>query len=395
MPDITAGLDAAFPMIVVGNGDAVDDLFRGTNLIRTHDHQQLLARKDTIFSEDVKEGVLGKEGLGEIHQVGDGHVLLVSPPRRELKGVAGVPALSRLLLAAVLPDMGKAGGVAVIFRLDAVGDDKDLHVLEEAGAAPERLALVAVDLVEGLADGHAPPLQLHVDEREAIDEDRHIVAVVPRPALGGVLVDDLQTVVVDILFVKDTDVTLLAVVEEKGLHVVLLDEPRLLHDTIVLIGQDSIVESFPFSVSKGNAIELFHLLTQVADEVLLGMQRQIFIGLTLQSLDERLFQCGLALVLRFRPLFGLVVGYDGRFWVFDDYFVFGHKCWRKLCVRVKYKWILCVHQVFNLSGTCRVLVGYLSGTCRVSKARGLLSSCLVLLDGCTRQSRVYDYLAGS
>ena len=54
------------------------------------------------------------------------------------------------------------------------------------------------------------------------------------------------------------------------------------------------------------------------------MQWQIFIGLTLQSLDKCLLQCGLALVLRLHPLLGLVVGYDGRLTVFDDYFVGGH-----------------------------------------------------------------------
>ena len=311
-------------MIVVGDDDAVDDLLRSADLIRAHDHQQLFAGEDTVFGDDVEEGVLGKEGLGEVHQVGDGHVLLVSPPRRELKGVAGVPALSRLLLAAVLPDMGKAGGVAVVFRLGAVGDDKDLHVLEEAGAAPERLALVAVDLVEGLTDGHAPPLQLHVDEWQAIDEDRHIVTVVPRPALGGVLVDDLQAVVVDILPVEDAEVFLLAVVEEKGLHVVLLDEPRLLHDAVVLVGKDGGIEVLPLRVGKEDVVERFHLPAQVADEFLLGMQRQILVGLVLQQSDKGFLQRGFALVLRLCPRLSLVVGDDGRLGVFYNYFVGGH-----------------------------------------------------------------------
>ena len=163
-----------------------------------------------------------------------------------------------------------------------------------------------------------------MDEWEAIDEDRHIVTVVPRPAIGGVLVDDLQAVVVDILPVEDAEVFLLAVVEEKGLHVVLLDEPRLLHDAVVLIGQDSIVESFPFSVSKGNAIELFHLPAQVADELLLGVQRQILVGLVLQQSDKGIFQRGFALVLRLCLRLSLVVGDDGRLGGFYNYFVGGH-----------------------------------------------------------------------
>ncbi len=319
-------------MIVVGDDDAVDNLFRSAYLIRPHDHQQLLAREDAIFGEDVKKGVLGKEGLGEVRQVGDGHILGVGPPRRELKGVVSVPALSWLLLSAVLPDMGKAGGVAVIFRLCAVGYNKNLYVLEEAGAAPERLALVAVDLVERLTNGHAPPLQLHVDERQAVDEDGHIVAVVTRAALGRVLVDDLQAVVVDILLVEDADISALAVVELKSLHVILLNELRLLHDTIVLIGQDGGVEPPPLGVGKGDAVELLHPAAQVADKVLLGVQWQIFIGLALQPLDKGFLQSALALVLRLCPLLGLVVGYDGRFGILDYYLVFSHECWRELFV---------------------------------------------------------------
>ena len=312
---------------------AVDDLLRSADLVRPHDHQQPLTGEDTVFGDDVEKGVLGKEGLGEVRQVGDGHILGVGPPRRELKGVAGVPTLSRFLLAAVLPDMGKARGVAVIFCLRAVGYNKDLHILEETGAAPERLSLIAVDLVEGFADGHATALQLHVDEqREAIDEDGHVVAVVTRAALGRVLVDDLQAVVVDISLVEDADISALAVVELESLHIVLLYQPSLFDDAIVLIGQDGGVEPPPLRVGKGDAVERLHLVSQVADKVLLGVQWQIFIGLALQLVDKGFLQCGLALVLRLCPRLGLVAGHDGGLGVFDDYLVFSHKCWRELCV---------------------------------------------------------------
>ena len=92
----------------------------------------------------------------------------------------------------------------------------------------------------------------------------------------------------DILPVKDAEVFLLAVVEEKGLHVVLLDEPRLLHDAVVLVGKDGGIEALPLRVGKGNVVERFHLPAQVADEFLLGMQRQILVGLVLQLPPARL-----------------------------------------------------------------------------------------------------------
>ena len=158
MPDVATRLDAALPMIVVCDDDTVDNLLRSAYLIRSHDHQQLLTGEDAIFGKDVKKGMFGKEGFGEVHQVGDGYILLVGPPRGELKRVVSVLALPGLGLATHLLDMGKAGGVAIIFCLRTVRDNEDLHVLEESGAAPERLALIAVDLVEGFADGHTTAL---------------------------------------------------------------------------------------------------------------------------------------------------------------------------------------------------------------------------------------------
>jgi hypothetical protein len=78
--------------------------------------------------------------------------------------------------------MPVAHGVAVVLGQRAVADDEQLHVLEQAGARPEAVALVAVDLVEGLADVHAPALQLDVHHRQAVDQHGHVVAVGAPPA---------------------------------------------------------------------------------------------------------------------------------------------------------------------------------------------------------------------
>ena len=78
----------------------------------------------------------------------------------------------------------------------AVADHEELHVLEQARSGPEAVALVAVDLVERLADVHAAALQLDVHHRKPVDQHRHVVAI---GALGAalaradlVLVDHLQ-----------------------------------------------------------------------------------------------------------------------------------------------------------------------------------------------------------
>ena len=102
-------------------------------------------------------------------------VARVGPPARELEACstsAACRAPPRLL-----GHVRVAGGVGVVLRLRAVADHEELDVLEQAGAGPEAVALVAVDLVERLADVHAAPLELDVHQRQAVDEDGDVVAV--------------------------------------------------------------------------------------------------------------------------------------------------------------------------------------------------------------------------
>ena len=88
----------------------------------------------------------------------------------------------------------------------AVGDDKDLHKLEEARLRPETLALVALDLVESLAQGHASALKLDVHEGQAVHQDGGVIAVLVGALVRLVLIHDLQTVLVDMVTVEQHDV---------------------------------------------------------------------------------------------------------------------------------------------------------------------------------------------
>ena len=139
------------------------------------------------------------------------------------------------LAAAHLADVGVAGGVAVVLRLRAVADDEQLHVAEQAGVGPEAVALVAVDLVERLADRHAPTLQLHVHQRQTVDQHRDVVAV-RAGSRRFVLVDDLEPIVVDVLLVDQVDVLDCAVVTLQHLDVVFLDAGSLLDDAVIPAG---------------------------------------------------------------------------------------------------------------------------------------------------------------
>jgi hypothetical protein len=106
--------------------------------------------------------------------------------------------------------MPVAHGVAVVLGQRAVADDEQLHILEQAAARPEAVALVAVDLVEGLADVHATALEFDVHHRQAVDQHGHIEAGGTRACRAHcwclVLIDHLQSVVVDVGLVDQVDV---------------------------------------------------------------------------------------------------------------------------------------------------------------------------------------------
>ena len=151
--------------------------------------------------------MLGKKGLREINQIGNDTVVGVRPKACKLKAVACFP-LFALTRSCVL-DGVEAGAVGIVLGVGAVGDDKKLHILKKAAARPKGVALIAVNLVKGFPDGDAAAFELYMYHRQTIDKDGHIIAVViPGPVFftQNILVDDLQAVVVNVLFIKKKDV---------------------------------------------------------------------------------------------------------------------------------------------------------------------------------------------
>ena len=99
----------------------------------------------------LRSACLAKKVLVKPVQVPDRPVGGVGPPRGEFERVRRLAARLR---APVLVEVLAAGGVGVVLGQRAVADDEELDVLEQARARPEAVALVAVDLVECLADVH-------------------------------------------------------------------------------------------------------------------------------------------------------------------------------------------------------------------------------------------------
>lgn len=187
--------------------------------------------------------------------------------------------------------------------------------------------MVAVDLVERLPDGHAPAFQLDMNQGQTVHQNRHIIAVViPRPVLlaNGVLVDDLETVVVDVLLVDEGDVLALASVPAEDLHKVLLDAAGLVLNAVVGVGDALAEKPLPLRISEGVAVQLLQFLAEIGDQFRFGVNGQIFIPLFTEQADELLFQRGLALVAVGTGLDRLVFCYHRVFGSLGDDVVSTH-----------------------------------------------------------------------
>ena len=129
-----------------------------------------------------------EKGLGEVRKVGNDFVLRVCPKGSELKAVA---CLSLALCVLRLFDMVVARGVGVIFRICAVGDDEDLHIVKEPVRRPKAVAGIAVDLIERFSDSDAAAFEFDMYEGQTVDENGDVVTVFADATRLGVLVDDL------------------------------------------------------------------------------------------------------------------------------------------------------------------------------------------------------------
>ena len=124
--------------------------------------------------------------------------------------------------------------------------------------------------LKSLPDGHAPALELDMYQGQAVDQHRHIVAVVmlgPLLLVHLILVDDLEAVVVDVLLVDEGNVLGGAVVPAEYLHEVLLNLPGLLHDVLVGVGNGILEELLPLAVGKLVIVQSLQLTAQIGDQV--------------------------------------------------------------------------------------------------------------------------------
>jgi len=118
-------------------------------------------------------------------------------------------------------------------------------------------------------------------QRQAVDQDRNIVTVGPLTVFGGVLVDDLQTVFMDLVFTEQIDIFDGSIIQFEVFDVVFLNSGRLFGNALVGIGDLAGKKPFPLGIGKGEIIETFHLFAQVAHQIGFGSNGQKLIRLCL------------------------------------------------------------------------------------------------------------------
>ena len=208
--------------------------------------------------------------------------------------------------------MAVAGGVAVVLRERAVADHKELDVFEQATARPEAFALVPVDLVERFANIYAASLEFDVNKGQSVDENGHVIAI-RSLSFCLVLVQHLQTVVMDVLLVDQLDVLEASIIAVQLLHAVFLDAEGLLHDACIGSGDVLLEEVLPLVVGELHVVEQFQLTSQVGYQVLLAGNRQPVIRLLLQLLDKLPLECRLALIALLARGLRRILGNDRAF----------------------------------------------------------------------------------
>ena len=207
-------------------------------------------------------------------------VIGIGPKAGEFKAIAGFFFFGFATFGIL--DGVKACAVGIIFGVGAIGNDEYLHIFKEAAARPEGVPLVALDLVEGLTNGDAAAFEFHMDQGQTVNENGHVVAIVVFGALllaVLVLVQHLQAIVMDILFINDTDIFRGAVVTLEAENGAFLNNLALFRNMGVRIGDFRGKETLPFLVGEVVLVQLLNALTQIGNQIRLLVNFKIGISL--------------------------------------------------------------------------------------------------------------------
>jgi hypothetical protein len=126
-----------------------------------------------------------------------------------------------------------ADSVAVVLGVRTVTDYENLYILKEATPSPEAVVLITIDLVERLADINTSALELDMNKWQAIHENGDVIPILAS-TFNFILVENLNTVVVDVLLIDEVDVLAFTVISLENTDVIFLEATSLLDNSVFL-----------------------------------------------------------------------------------------------------------------------------------------------------------------
>ena len=131
----------------------VDDLLHGIELVRTKNHQTLVAlMQHDVLANHLAKVALIKEKVGKLTEVVKRHVLRIRPVERKLITAVGI--------------------VGEITGIHTIADDKELDIVEES---VKRGLMIPLNLVICLFQLHTTFLQFNLHQWQTVDEDSHVI----------------------------------------------------------------------------------------------------------------------------------------------------------------------------------------------------------------------------
>ena len=134
-----------------------------------------------------------------------------------------------------------------------------------------------------------------MDKGQTVDENGHVIACIVIALGFHILIDDLQTVVVNVLFVDELNIFGSSVITAQYLYMVGLNGAALFDNTLVSVGEHFREEAFPLTVSKGVVVQKRELPSEIGDQTVFVMDGKVFISLCGQQTDKFLFKSRFAL----------------------------------------------------------------------------------------------------
>ena len=155
--------------------------------------------------------------------------------------------------------MAVTGGVGIIFGVSSVRDNKNLHILIQTAGCPKAVPLVTFDLIKSFPNGNAPAFQLRMNKGQSVDQYGNIIAGIPVAPAFFILIDNLQPVVMNILFIDELNVFGRSVIPAQHFDMVGLYGTTFFRNTFVGVGKGFRKEPLPFVIAKGVIVQQFQL----------------------------------------------------------------------------------------------------------------------------------------